>query len=123
MGEEIRNALLNPTPVQSGAVDSIDKLIDQIRRAPNREVLKMLEETAVTMAMVSPREGLKQEISEAAAEAMVRLDHEEAGLPYRPMSENAAPVAPAAGGSKFCPECGAATEGGKFCPECGTKLF
>lgn len=123
MGEEIRNALLNPTSVQGGAVDSIDKLIDQIRRAPNREVLKMLEETAVRMSMVSPRKGLNQEIAEAAAEAMIRLDHEEAGLPYRPLSENTAPAAPTAGGPKFCPECGAATQGGKFCPECGNKLF
>jgi len=123
MGVEIRNALLNPTPVRGSAEDPIDKLIDQIRRAPDREVLKMLEETAVGMSMVSPREGLNQEIAEAAAEAMVRLDHEEAGLPYRPLSENAAPAAPTAGGPKFCPECGAPTEGGKFCQHCGSKLF
>lgn len=123
MGEEIRNALLKPPVARGGAVDPIDKLIGQIRRAPNRESLKMLEETAVRMSMVSPREGLDQEIVNAAAEAMVRLDHEEAGLPYRPLSENPAPAEPTAGGPKFCPECGAATEGGKFCPECGTKLF
>lgn len=123
MGDEIRNALLNPTVARGGAVDSMDKLIDQIRRAPDRETLKMLEETAVRMSMVSPREGLNQEIAKAAAEAMVRLDHEEAGLPYRPLSENTAPAAPTAGGPKFCPECGAATQGGKFCPECGNKLF
>lgn len=24
--------------------------------------------------------------------------------------------------SKFCPECGAASEGAKFCPDCGTSL-
>ena len=83
----------------------------------------MLEETAVRMTMVSPREGLSQEIAEATAEAMIRLDHEEAGLPYRPLTEKAAPAAPAAGGPKFCPECGAATQGAKFCPECGNKLF
>ena len=122
MGEEIRNALLNPTPAQFGAVDSIDKLIDQIRRVPNREVLKMLEETAVRMTMVSPREGLREEIAEAAAEAMVRLDHEEAGLPFTPVDRSAAPAAPVAG-PKFCPECGAPTQGSKFCHECGTKLI
>jgi len=123
MGEEIRNALLNPTAVRGGAVDPIDKLIDQIRRAPDRQTLKMLEETAVRMAMVSPRQGLNQEIANAASDAMVRLDHEEAGLPYRPLSANAAPAVPAAGGPKFCTNCGAPTEGSKFCPECGTKLF
>ncbi len=30
--------------------------------------------------------------------------------------------APAAAGSKFCPECGTPTNGSKFCPNCGTKL-
>ena len=121
MGEEIRNALLNHSPVQGGAVDSIDKLIDQIRKAPNREVLKMWEETAVTMTMVSPREGLNQEIAKATAEAYMRLEREEAGLSDRSMTENATPAATAAA-PKFCPECGAPTEGGRFCQHCGSKL-
>ena len=30
--------------------------------------------------------------------------------------------APAQGGSKFCPECGTATNGAKFCPNCGKQL-
>ena len=123
MGEEIRNALLNPAVVRGEAEDPIDKLIDRIRTAPDREALEMLEKTAVTMTMVSTREGLNHEIAKAAAEAMARLEHEEAGMSYIPMTENAAPTAPTAGGPKFCPECGAPAEGGKFCPACGTKLF
>ena len=34
----------------------------------------------------------------------------------------AAPAAGAAAGSKFCPNCGTASNGGAFCTNCGTKL-
>ena len=41
-----------------------------------------------------------------------------AGGAQAPAQEGA--QAPA--GSKFCPECGTASNGSKFCPNCGTKL-
>mgnify|MGYP003571244825 CR=1 FL=1 len=41
---------------------------------------------------------------------------------YSVDSDAKAAQAAAPEGSKFCPECGKATNGSKFCPNCGTKL-
>ena len=45
-----------------------------------------------------------------------------AQAPQAAQPAQAAPENGAAGGSKFCPECGTASGGAKFCPNCGTKL-
>ena len=36
--------------------------------------------------------------------------------------QGGAAVSPVAGGAKFCPNCGTASNGAKFCSNCGTKL-
>ncbi len=130
--------------------DPAQALVEQIRNAPDRQTLNRLHGELVMMTAHSPNQAqIREQAVAAMTDAQMRLDHEEAGVPYTPVSAASVPKAGPAwtcdccgteNTGKFCHGCGAAKPApapaasgwkcfcgtvntGKFCAECGTEQY
>ena len=113
--DELRNTISQSSREileQSGDVDPIPDLLEQIRTAPDEETIEQLKRIVFELLAFYPQKDIHDQIFHATTEAETRIEREASEAPQ-------AQVTPR---PKFCPECGAPVSGGKFCGHCGSKL-